>query len=213
MVTTKNGTGIVKIASISLAVLLLAGVAGSLVMGARARSAALENAVTQAKAIADGSLSLVFRPDDVDGVAADARADMLSDQIGSVVIDPSDFDTVTLWSPTAEILYATEEGRIGNQLDGERDRIREALRGAPQTRVSDGTVSGDAAAALRVRRRRAGDRGADDLRRSGRSGGCPVEDDGVVQSVSCSSSRSALVVWIAADAPTRPIFPASTSRA
>ena len=141
MVTTKNGTGIAKIASISLAVLLLAGVAGSLVMGARARSAALENAVTQAKAIADGSLSLVFRPDDVDGVAADARADMLSDQIGSVVIDPSDFDTVTLWSPTAEILYATEEGRIGNQLDGERDRIREALRGAPQTRVSDGSVS------------------------------------------------------------------------
>ena len=141
MVTTKNGTGIVKIASISLAVLLLAGVAGSLVMGARARSAALENAVTQAKAIADGSLSLVFRPDDVDGVAADARADMLSDQIGSVVIDPSDFDTVTLWSPTAEILYATEEGRIGNQLDGERDRIREALRGAPQTRVSDSSVS------------------------------------------------------------------------
>jgi len=141
VVTTKNGTGIVKIASISLAVLLLTGVAGSLVMGARARSAALEDTVTQAKAIADGSLSLVFRPDDVDGVAADARADVLSDQLGSVVIDPSDFETVTLWSPTAEILYATEEGRIGNRLDGERDRIREALRGAPQTRVSDGAVS------------------------------------------------------------------------
>jgi hypothetical protein len=141
VVTTKNGTGIVKIASISLAVLLLTGVAGSLVMGARARSAALEDTVTQAKAIADGSLSLVFRPDDVDAVAADARADMLSDQIGSVVVDPSDFDTVTLWSPTAEILYATEEGRIGNRLDGERERIREALRGAPQTRVSNGIVS------------------------------------------------------------------------
>lgn len=141
MVTTKNGTGIAKIASISLAVLLLTGVAGSLVMGARARSAALEDTVTQAKAIADGSLSLVFRPDDVDAAAADVRADVLSDQIRSVVVDPSDFDTVTLWSPTAEILYATEEGRIGNRLDGERDRIREALRGAPQTWISNGTVS------------------------------------------------------------------------
>ncbi|HET6714534.1 MAG TPA: hypothetical protein VFI59_12590 [Actinomycetota bacterium] len=141
MVTTKNGTGIAKIASISLAVLLLTGVAGSLVMGARARSAALEDTVTQAKAIADGSLSLVFRPDDVDAAAADVRADVLSDQIRSVVVDPSDFDTVTLWSPTAAILYATEEGRIGNRLDGERDRIREALRGAPQTRISNGTVS------------------------------------------------------------------------
>ncbi|MGZ8581011.1 MAG: hypothetical protein ACXWW9_06970 [Actinomycetota bacterium] len=141
MVTTKNGTGIAKIASIGLAVLLLTGVAGSLVMGARARSAALEDTVTQARAIADGSLSLVFRPDDVDAVAADVRADVLSDQIGSVVIDPSDFDTVTLWSPNAEILYATEEGRIGNRLDGERERIRSALRGSPQTRVSGGTVS------------------------------------------------------------------------
>ena len=75
MVTTKNGTGIAKIASISLAVLLLTGVAGSLVMGARARSAALEDTVTQAKAIADGSLTLVFRPDDVDAAAADVRAD------------------------------------------------------------------------------------------------------------------------------------------
>ena len=141
MVTMKNETGIAKIASIGLTILLLTGVLGSLVMGARSRGAALEDAVTQAGAIADGSLSLVFRPDDLDAIASDARADMLSDQIGRVVIDPSDFETVTLWSPLAEILYATEEGRIGNRLDGERERIRAALRGNPQTRVTDGTVS------------------------------------------------------------------------
>ncbi|MDH5224239.1 MAG: hypothetical protein OEW46_05670, partial [Actinomycetota bacterium] len=141
VVTTKNGTGIAKIATISLAVLLLTGVAGSLVMGARARAAAVEDIVTQAKAIADGSLTLVFRPDDASTVAADSRADVLSDQIRSVVIDPSDFDTVTLWSPNADILYATEEGRIGNRLDGERERIRSALRGNPQTRTVGNTVS------------------------------------------------------------------------
>ena len=137
----KNETGIAKIASIGLTILLLTGVLGSLVMGAKARSAALEDTVTQAGAIADGSLSLVFRPDDLDAVASDLRADMLSDQIGRVVIDPSHFETVTLWSPNAEILYATEEGRIGNRLDGERERIRSALRGNPQTRVADGVVS------------------------------------------------------------------------
>ena len=141
MVTMKNETGIAKIASIGLTILLLTGVLGSLVMGARSRGAALEDAVTQAGAIADGSLSLVFRPDDLDAIASDARADMLSDQIGRVVIDPSDFETVTLWSPLGEILYATEEGRIGNRLDGERERIRAALRGNPQTRVAAGTVS------------------------------------------------------------------------
>lgn len=141
MVTTKNGTGIARIATIGLAVLLLTGVAGSLVMGARARSAALEDIVTQAKTIADGSLSLVFRPDDADAVAASSRVDVLSDQIRSVVIDPSNYDTVTLWSPNADILYATEEGRIGNRLDGERERIRSTLRGNPQTRTVGSIVS------------------------------------------------------------------------
>jgi hypothetical protein len=141
MVTTKSGTGIAKIALIGLAVLLLTGVAGSLVMGSVARNAALEDSVTQARAIADGSLSLVFRPDDLDTIASDVRTDVLSDQIRSVVIDPSSFDTVTLWSPSAEILYATEEGRIGNRLDGERERIRVALRGTPQTRVAGGVIS------------------------------------------------------------------------
>jgi hypothetical protein len=141
MVTMKNEMSIAKIASIGLTILLLTGLLGSLVMGARSRGTALEDAVTQAGAIADGSLSLVFRPDDLDAVASDVRAEVLSDQIGTVVIDPSDFETVTLWSPNAEILYATEEGRIGNQLEGERDRIRSALRGNPQTRVAGGTVS------------------------------------------------------------------------
>ena len=141
MVTTKNGTGIAKIALMGLAVLLLTGVVGSLVMGTVARNAALEETVTQARAIADGSLSLVFRPDDLGVIASDVRAEMLSDQIRSVVIDPSSFDTVTLWSPSAEILYATEEGRIGNRLDGERERIRVALRGTPQTRTSGGVIS------------------------------------------------------------------------
>ncbi|HVF08117.1 MAG TPA: hypothetical protein VNC60_06025 [Actinomycetota bacterium] len=137
----KNETSLAKIASIGLTVLLLTGVLGSLVMGARSRSAALEDTVTQARAIAEGSLSLVFRPDDLDAIVSDARADLLTDQIGTVVIDPSNFDTVTLWSPDAEILYASEEGRIGNRLEGERDRIRTAIRGNPQTRVSDGIVS------------------------------------------------------------------------
>ena len=141
MVTMKNGTGVAKIALMGLALLLLTGVVGSLVMGTVARNAALGETVTQARAIADGSLSLVFRPDDLDVIASDVRAEMLSEQIRSVVIDPSSFDTVTLWSPSAEILYATEEGRIGNRLDGERERIRVALRGTPQTRTSGGVIS------------------------------------------------------------------------
>ena len=141
MVTTKNGTGIARIATISLAVLLLTGVIGSLVMGFRARGAALDDIREQATAITDASLGLVLKPDDLGSVASGSRISTLSDQIGRVVIDPSDFDSVTLWSPTADILYSTEEGRIGNRLAGESERIRSALREEPQIRTNDGTVS------------------------------------------------------------------------
>ena len=141
MVVTKNGTGIAKIVAIGLAALLLTGVVGSFVMGVLARNAALEDTVTQSEAIAAGSLGLVFRPDDVGTVSTGVRADQLSDQLDAVVVDPSDFDTVTLWSPEAQILYATEEGRIGNRLEGERERIRAALRGTPQTSISGDVLS------------------------------------------------------------------------
>lgn len=141
MVTTKNGTGIARIATISLAVLLLTGVIGSLVMGFRARGAAFDDIREQATAITDASLGLVLKPDDLGSVASGSRISTLSDQIGRVVIDPSDFDSVTLWSPTADILYSTEEGRIGNRLAGEGERIRSVLREEPQIRTNDGTVS------------------------------------------------------------------------
>ena len=141
MAVTKNANGIARTVLTGLAILLLIGVVGSFVMGSRARGAALENAVTQARAITDSSLTLVLRPEDTDAPASDLRAEALTQQMRTVVVDPSDFDTVTLWSAEGEILYATEEGRIGNQLDGERDRIREALKDKPQTRMQDGVLS------------------------------------------------------------------------
>ena len=141
MAVTKNANGIARTVLTGLAILLLIGVVGSFVMGSRARGDALENAVTQARAITDSSLTLVLRPEDTDAPASDLRAEALTQQMRTVVVDPSDFDTVTLWSAEGEILYATEEGRIGNQLEGERERIREALKDKPQTRMQDGVLS------------------------------------------------------------------------
>ena len=142
MASSRNGnSGIGRIVPVGLAVLLLTGIVGSIVMGIRAKNAAIANTETQAAAITDSSLTLVFRPDDLDAVATGLRVTNLNDQVGTVVIDPSDFDGVTLWSPEGTILYSTDEGRIGNQLDGERDRIREALRGKPQSVVANGEIS------------------------------------------------------------------------
>ena len=57
MAVTKNANGIARTVLTGLAILLLIGVVGSFVMGSRARGDALENAVTQARAITDSSLT------------------------------------------------------------------------------------------------------------------------------------------------------------
>ena len=70
MAVTKNANGIARTVLTGLAILLLIGVVGSFVMGSRARGDALENAVTQARAITDSSLTLVLRPEDTDAPAS-----------------------------------------------------------------------------------------------------------------------------------------------
>ena len=77
--------------------------------------------VDQATEIADNSLGLVFRPEDLAAPVPAARATDLTTRINSVVTDPSSFDSVTVWSQDGQILYSTN-GRIGNTLDGERTR-------------------------------------------------------------------------------------------
>ncbi len=124
-----------------LGALLIAGIIGSLLMGVRAKRTAEEMVVDQARAIADSSLSLVFEPDDLTHTATPDRAADLTSQIQRVVVDPSDFDTVAVYAPDGTILYSNEQGRIGNQLPGEKDRIKEALKGTPQVSTYQGTVS------------------------------------------------------------------------
>jgi hypothetical protein len=121
--------------------LLIVGIIGSMLMGVRAKRNAEGMVVSQARAIADSSLSLLFEPSDLTAPVGTGRAAALTDQIENVVVDPSDFDVVTMYSPEGTVLYSTEEGRIGNDLPGEKDRIREALKGNPQVTTFDGSVS------------------------------------------------------------------------
>ncbi len=137
---TKNANEIARNLLIGVAILLVVGIAGSVYMGARARNTAIKTTVDQATEIADNSLGLVFRPEDLAAPVPAARATDLTTKINSVVTDPSSFDSVTVWSQDGQILYSTN-GRIGNTLDGERDRIREALRGKAQTSTDGGEFS------------------------------------------------------------------------
>jgi DNA repair exonuclease SbcCD ATPase subunit len=141
MAGTRHGYGVARSLLIALAVLLVAGAAGSLFMGSRERNDARNAIAEQAATITDSSLTLVFRPEDTMAEASEARAGDLTDRIGPVVLEPSDFDMVTLFDPNGTVLYSVDESRIGNELAGESERIRTVLKDGPQVRTSDGTVS------------------------------------------------------------------------
>jgi hypothetical protein len=136
-----TGNGLARRVHVALIGLLVVGVAGSFWMSLRARSTAELRAVEQAQIIADSSLTLVFRPDDLQRPATQERIRELARSIDDVVVDPSDFETVTLFSASGEILFSTEDGNIGQRLAGERQRIRSAFRGQPQARLVDHTLS------------------------------------------------------------------------
>src|SRR5687767_10565782 len=136
-----TGYGLARRVHIALIALLVVGVAGSFWMSIRARNTAEDRAVEQAQVIADSSLTLVFRPDDLQHDATSERIRELTRSIDDVVLDPSDFETVTLFSGSGEILFSTEDGNIGQRFVGERGRIRTAFRGEPQARLVDDTLS------------------------------------------------------------------------
>ena len=138
MIASLKGYGrIARTLLAALGALLVLGIIGSLLMGVHARRAAQAQIVHQAQTITDSSLTLAFTPDDLTGPASAERANQLTAQIQSIVIDPSDFDSVTLYSPEGTILYSTATSRIGTQLPGEKDSIKEALRGVPLTTEFD----------------------------------------------------------------------------
>ena len=142
MIASLRGYGKIARALLAmLGVLLIVGIVGSLWMSTRARASARDEIVHQAQAITDSSLSITFQPNDLSNPVTDARAAQLNTAIQAIVVDPSDFQDVTLYSPEGTILYSTQTSRIGTNLPGEKDAIKEALKGVPQTKDFDGTMS------------------------------------------------------------------------
>ena len=142
MIASLKGYG--RIARTVLAVLgglLCLGIVGSMLMSVRAANEAKDQIAAQAATIADSSLAIAFSPEDLAAPVLPDRATELAGQVQSIVIDPSDFTDVTLYSPEGTILYSTSQSLIGTQLPGERERIKEALKGIPQISNVDGEIS------------------------------------------------------------------------
>src|SRR4051794_35220638 len=121
--------------------LLIIGIIGSLLMGVRANRSAEDMLVTEARALADSPLPLLFQPSDLTGPPPDPRPPAPPAQPKTAAAEPSDFDQVTMYWREGTILYSTDAGRIGNELPGEKDQIKEALKDTPQVSMYQGTVS------------------------------------------------------------------------
>jgi hypothetical protein len=129
------GNGLARRVQVALIALLALGLIGSFWMSLQARSNAESRVVRQAREITSDSLTLVFRPDDLERPVTGERLRDLSRQIDDVILDPSDFESVTLLSSSGQILFSTEDGQIGQRLAGERSRVRDAFRGETSVRI------------------------------------------------------------------------------
>lgn len=139
MIASLKGYGrIARTVLTVVAGLLVLGIAGSLWMGVRAHRQAAQQVIDQATAITDNSLALAFMPADLNGAVSSARAAQLSDQVRSIVMDPSEFTDVTLMSPDGHILYSTKLSLIGSDLPGQKSLIQAALSGTVQTTDAGG---------------------------------------------------------------------------
>jgi hypothetical protein len=129
------GNGLARRVHVALVALLTLGLIGSFWMSLQARSNAETRVVRQAREITSDSLTLIFRPDDLLRPVTGERLRDLSRQVDDVILDPSDFEGVTLFSSSGQILFSTDDGEIGQRLAGERTRVRDAFRGETQVRT------------------------------------------------------------------------------
>lgn len=127
---------------LALAALLAAGAIGSLFMGVRASSQAKAAATAQARAIVENSLPLVLSPGDVTAPATGTRIAQITAKVTLVVMDPTPYDDVVIWSTDGTIVYATDNSLIGQRPEEARTAVRNATtRGTITSEQRDGKFS------------------------------------------------------------------------
>ena len=127
---------------LALAALLAVGAIGSMFLGSRAISQARDSAIDQARTIVENSLPLTLSPGDVGAPATDSKADLITAKITPVLLDPSAWDDVAIWSLDGQIVYSTDRSLIGQRPEEARSSVRDATeRGMTSSEQSDGMFS------------------------------------------------------------------------
>ena len=135
MAGQKNIYRIARTLLLALAALLAVGAVGSMFLGSRAVSQAKASAVDQARTIVENSLPLTLSPGDVSAPATDSKADLITAKITPVLLDPSAWDDVAIWSLDGQIVYSTDRSLIGQRPEEARTKVRDA--------TESGTVSSE----------------------------------------------------------------------
>jgi hypothetical protein len=127
---------------LALAGLLAVGAVGSMFLGTRAAGQAKASAVEQARTIVENSLPLTLAPADVSAPATDSKADLITAKITPVLLDPSAWDDVAIWSLDGQIVYSTDRSLIGQRPEEARSSVRDATeRGTTSSEQNGGMFS------------------------------------------------------------------------
>jgi predicted nucleic acid-binding Zn-ribbon protein len=142
MAGQRNIYRIARTLLLALAALLAVGAVGSMFLGSRAVSQAKASAVDQARTIVENSLPLTLAPGDVSAPATDSKADLITAKITPVLLDPSAWDDVAIWSLDGTIVYSTDRSLIGQRPEEARSSVRDATEsGTVSSEQHDGMLS------------------------------------------------------------------------
>ncbi len=142
MAGTRSVYRIARTMLLVLAALLAVGAIASILLSVNAINQAKTNAVDQARSIVENSLPLVLSPSDVNSTASSTEADQITVKITPVVLDPTPYDDVAIWSTDGTIVYATDRALIGQRPDEARSAVTDATtRGTVSWDQRDGSFS------------------------------------------------------------------------
>ncbi len=137
----RNAYRTARSALYAVALLMLLGIVGSFLMGARAQSLAQKAATGEARTVAEKVLPAVFTTADLEAPVSATRAKEIADSLDSGGLATTPFSALTVWKDDGTIVYSTDRTQIGKRLPEEAARLRAAEQGTGSSRVVEGSYS------------------------------------------------------------------------
>jgi hypothetical protein len=123
-----------------LAVVLATGAAFAFVRAADARDAAVADAASHARVVAETKLAPLLQESDLTSPITGARYSQVVDEVKRTVLDHTHVEDVTIWSDVGRILFSQDQRAIGTRPTFIRDFVYSVANGTTQTQIESGTL-------------------------------------------------------------------------